>query len=77
MKVVCCDVNADHAAATAAEIGADNSLVAAVDVTDPIAVKAAMDEAVDRWGSLNVALWIPMFATWFIENGHHVIIMPM
>ena len=56
MKVVCCDVNADQAAATAAEIGADNSLVAAVDVTDPVAVKAAMDEAVDRWGSLNVAV---------------------
>lgn len=55
-KVVVCDVSAEHAAATAAEIGAENSLVAAVDVTDAAAVKASMDEAVARWGSLNVAV---------------------
>lgn len=56
MKVVACDINADLARDTVKELGEDNALVAGVDVTDPVAVKNSMDEAVSRWGRLDVAV---------------------
>lgn len=38
------------------EIGADNAFAASVDITDEAAVAAAMDQAVERWGKVNVAV---------------------
>lgn len=38
------------------EIGADNAIAANVDITDEKAVAAAMDQAVERWGKVNVAV---------------------
>ena len=38
------------------EIGADNAIAANVDITDEKSVAEAMDQAVQRWGKVNVAV---------------------
>jgi NAD(P)-dependent dehydrogenase (short-subunit alcohol dehydrogenase family) len=52
-EVVCTDINADAAAQTAAALG-DRARSARLDVTDPAAVQAAVDEVVNRTGRLDL-----------------------
>jgi NAD(P)-dependent dehydrogenase (short-subunit alcohol dehydrogenase family) len=52
-EVVCTDINADAAAQTATALG-DRARSARLDVTDPAAVQAAVDEVVNRTGRLDL-----------------------
>jgi dihydroanticapsin dehydrogenase len=54
-RLTCVDVNADSVAATVAEIGGENAVAVAADVSDPEQVRRYTDDTVDRWGGLHVA----------------------
>ena len=54
-KVVIADLS-PGLSAVVDEIGAHNAIGAAVDVTDEAGVNGALDQAIDKWGKVNVAV---------------------
>jgi NAD(P)-dependent dehydrogenase (short-subunit alcohol dehydrogenase family) len=55
-RVVLADIDADRVAAEAANIGTDNALGLALDVSDSGAVAAAIEQTVRHFGGLDIAV---------------------
>lgn len=55
-RVMVVDVSEEKAKAVAMEIGPAKGMYAVVDVTDEAKVKASVQEATKKWGTLNVAV---------------------
>lgn len=53
-KVIVADMNADLTAKMVTQLGADNAMPAVIDVTDEESVQKAMNDAVAKFGKVNV-----------------------
>jgi 3-hydroxyacyl-CoA dehydrogenase / 3-hydroxy-2-methylbutyryl-CoA dehydrogenase len=53
-KIIVADMNAELTAKMVAKLGTDNAMPAVIDVTDEASVQGAMNDAVTKFGKINV-----------------------
>lgn len=55
-KVIIADLSAKSVDQVVAEIGSDSAIGAVLDVTNEVAVKASLEEAIGKWGKINAVV---------------------